>query len=82
MATGSLLDNADVQVIADRYGKSVAQLCIRYVLQRGVLPLPKTTNPARMRENADVDFDISTADMAVLDGLTDIATEHHGPMFS
>ncbi|MCV7424731.1 aldo/keto reductase [Mycobacterium yunnanensis] len=82
LATGSLLDDADVRVIADRYGKSVAQLCIRYVLQSGVLPLPKTTTPARMRENADVDFDIIAADMAFLDGLIDIATEHHGPMSS
>lgn len=82
LATGSLLDDADVGAIAQRYGKSVAQLCIRYVSQSGVLPLPKTTTPARMVENADIDFDISAADMAVLDSLMDIATEHHGPMVS
>jgi diketogulonate reductase-like aldo/keto reductase len=82
LATGSLLDDADVGAIADRYGKSVAQLCIRYVSQSGVLPLPKTTTPSRMVENADIDFEIAAADMAFLDGLVDIAIEHHGPMVS
>ena len=82
LATGSLLDTADLGAIARRYDKSVAQLCIRYVSQSGVLPLPKTTTPSRMAENADIDFEITAADMAFLDGLVDIATEHHGPMVS
>ncbi|MET0899586.1 MAG: aldo/keto reductase [Mycobacterium sp.] len=82
LATGSLLADPDVRAIARRYRKSVAQLCIRYVSQSGVLPLPKTTTPARMVENADIDFEITAADMAFLDGLVDIATEHHGPMVS
>jgi diketogulonate reductase-like aldo/keto reductase len=37
----------------------VPQLSIRYDLQLGLLPLPKTTNPAHMKNNADVDFVIS-----------------------
>jgi diketogulonate reductase-like aldo/keto reductase len=82
LATGSLLDHADIALMAQRYGKSVAQLCIRYVSQSGVLPLPKTTTRARMIENADIDFDITAADMAFLDSLVDIATEQHGPMTS
>jgi diketogulonate reductase-like aldo/keto reductase len=71
LATGAILDNPDVRRIADKYGRSVAQLCIRYLLEKDVLPLPKTTTPSRIRENADVDFDISGDDMAYLDGLTD-----------
>jgi diketogulonate reductase-like aldo/keto reductase len=55
--------------VANRYGRSVAQICIRYALQKDVAPLPKSTNPARIRENADVDFEISGADMTLLDGL-------------
>jgi len=74
LATGSILDNADVRAIAQTYGRSVAQLCIRYVLQKGALPLPKTTTPSRMTENADIDFEISAADMATLDALTDTAS--------
>ena len=70
LATGASLDNADVRAVATTYGVSVAQLCLRYVVQKSVLPLPKTTTPARMVENAAIDFVISAADMAFLDGLT------------
>jgi len=73
LATGSILGNTEVLTVAQKYGRSVAQLCIRYVLQKGVLPLPKTTTPSRMGENADVDFEISAEDMTFLEGLTDTA---------
>ncbi len=50
--------------IAAKYGKSVAQLCVRFALQRGVVPLPKSSSPARMAANLDVfDFVISDEDM-------------------
>ena len=71
LATGRILDEPGIRTIAERYGKSVAQVCIRYTLERGTLPLPKTTDPARMVENAAVDFEISAADMAVLDAITE-----------
>ena len=58
-----------VAEMAAKYGVSVAQLCIRYVLQLGMIALPKTANPVRMKENASVDFQISDEDMAVLNGL-------------
>ncbi|KQO63701.1 aldo/keto reductase [Curtobacterium sp. Leaf261] len=74
LATGAILDNADVKGIADKYGKSVAQLCIRYLLEKDVLPLPKTTTPSRIAENADVDFTVSAEDLAFLDGLVDTAS--------
>ena len=63
VALGALLDNADLAAMADSYGVSVAQLCIRYCLQLGLLPLPKTARAAHMRDNAAVDFVISDADM-------------------
>lgn len=69
LATGSLIGNKGVRRLADKYEKSVAQLCIRYVAQKGALPLPKTTSKARMIENADVDFEIAEEDIACLDGL-------------
>ena len=56
--------------LAKRYKKSTAQVLIRYCLQKGWVPLPKSDNPERIKENADVfDFDISKEDMDVLDGL-------------
>ena len=69
LATGGLLDDQTIQQVAHRCGRSVAQVAIRYLLQKGVLPLPKSTTPTRIRENADVDFELSADDVAVLDAL-------------
>ncbi len=78
LATGKILHHPDIRSVAERYGKSVAQLSIRYVIQKGVGPLPKSTHPQRIRENADVDFEISSADMAVLDALSNTENVHEG----
>lgn len=58
--------------MAEKYAVSVPQLCIRYTLQLGLLPLPKTANPAHMKNNADVDFVIGEEDMAILKNLKKI----------
>jgi diketogulonate reductase-like aldo/keto reductase len=71
LATGAILDNPEVGAIAEKYDRSVAQLCIRYPLEHDVLPLPKSTTPSRIIENADVDFTISAEDLAALDALVD-----------
>jgi diketogulonate reductase-like aldo/keto reductase len=63
VAHGAVLKDPGLRAIADRYSVSVPQLCIRYCLQLDLAPLPKTMNPAHMRDNADVDFVISDADM-------------------
>ena len=63
---GKILDNPEFRKMAERYGVSVPQLAIRYVLQLGLVALPKTANPDQMRNNADVDFEISGADMETL----------------
>ena len=69
LATGKILDNNNILRIAKKYNKSVAQLSIRYVLQKGALPLPKTTHPEYIRQNLDIDFEISGEDMKYLDRL-------------
>jgi diketogulonate reductase-like aldo/keto reductase len=66
VAHGELLKNLVIAAMAEKYGVTVPQLCIRYCLQLGTLPLPKTANPEHMRSNAAVDFEISDADMEVL----------------
>jgi diketogulonate reductase-like aldo/keto reductase len=71
LATGELLEHPALQEIASRHGRSVAQVCIRYALEKGTLPLPKSTTPSRIRENADVDFELGADDLAALDALTD-----------
>ncbi|MBY6006392.1 aldo/keto reductase [Salipiger bermudensis] len=70
IAHGKILDNEEVGAIAQKYGVSIPQLCIRYVLQLDLLALPKTANPDHMKTNADVDFEITDADMDTLKSLT------------
>ena len=55
--------------MAESYGVSLAQLSIRYTLQLGLLPLPKTANPDHMRTNASVDFEIADEDLEVLKNI-------------
>jgi diketogulonate reductase-like aldo/keto reductase len=69
LATGGLLDDRRIKAIADKYGRTVAQVSIRYLLEKGVLPLPKSTTPSRIVENADVDFSIAPEDLAALDAM-------------
>ena len=72
VAHGELLKNQDVAKIAEKYGVTIPQLSIRYILQLGLLPLPKTANPEHMKNNADVDFAISEEDMEFLKNVEQI----------
>ena len=68
LGSGRVLSDERLIKIAEKYGKSVAQICIRYSLQHGVLPLPKTVTESRIIENANVfDFELSCDDMAKID---------------
>jgi diketogulonate reductase-like aldo/keto reductase len=70
LGTGRMLNNPVLQEISGHYEKSVAQLCIRWVMQHGILPLPKSVTPSRIEENIKVfDFDINAVDMKKIDAL-------------
>ena len=66
VAHGEALKNVEIAKMAEKYGVTIPQLCIRYDLQLGMVTLPKTANPEHMKENADVGFEISSADMEIL----------------
>ena len=66
IAHGEILHQPEIAAMAEKYGVSVPQLCIRYTLQLGTISLPKTANPDHMKTNADVDFEISSEDMDIL----------------
>ena len=66
IAHGEALKNDAITAMAKKYGVSTAQLCIRYVIQLGTVALPKTGNPVHMKDNANVDFEISDEDMKAL----------------
>ncbi|MFP3919748.1 aldo/keto reductase [Lysinibacillus telephonicus] len=69
IAHGAVLDNAEVKLIADKYGVSVAQLCLRYDIQLGLVVIPKTAKPEHMRNNAELEFIISDSDMQTLNNI-------------
>jgi diketogulonate reductase-like aldo/keto reductase len=72
VAHGAVLNHPDLASLADKYGVSIVQLCIRYCLQLDMLPLPKTMNADHMRANAAVDFEIAKADMDTLKNVEPI----------
>jgi len=63
-------NDATLLSLAKKYNKSTAQVLIRYCLQKNWVPLPKSDNPDRIKQNADVyDFNMTQEDMSALDGL-------------
>lgn len=70
LGRGIMLSNAILKEIAEKYNKSVAQLCIRWSLQNGFLPLPKSVTQSRISENAKVfDFEITHEDMEIINTI-------------
>ena len=70
LAQGKIFGNAEMQAIADRYGKNIAQIALRWILQRGILPLPKSVTRERIVSNAELfDFSLSPEDMKLIDRI-------------
>ncbi|HYK73188.1 MAG TPA: aldo/keto reductase, partial [Pseudoneobacillus sp.] len=67
---GQLLNDQTLMEIAEKYGKSTAQVILRWDLQTKVVTIPKSIKEQRIIENANIfDFELSTEDMAKIDGL-------------
>src|ERR671929_214269 len=70
IAQGAVLDDPVIREIADRFGKSTAQVVLRWHVQRGSIVFPKSTTPARIQENFELfDFELEPGDVAALEGL-------------
>lgn len=70
LGEGSLLKNPLLEEIAARYNKSVAQICLRWCVEHGATPLPKSTNPERIRQNIDIfEFALRPEDRATIDAM-------------
>lgn len=71
LGTGGIFSNDFMKSLAEKYKKSIAQICIRWSLQKGFLPLPKSVTPSRIAENAAVfDFAIDDSDCEKISSLT------------
>ena len=80
MGSGAVLGNEQMKALADKYGKSVAHMCIRWNLQKNVLPLPKSVTPSRIIDNTKVfDFEISDADMKAIDAIENVGYSGNNP---
>ncbi len=72
LTRGYKLRNPLVLEVAKRYSKTPAQVMIRWSLQHGLVAIPKSSRPERIKENSDVfDFEIAESDMTRLDGLSE-----------
>ncbi|QTQ15072.1 aldo/keto reductase [Treponema parvum] len=72
MGTGLVLENAQMKKIADEHKTSVAQVCVRWCLQQGFLPLPKSVKADRIRQNADVfSFELTEKECSLIGTLKD-----------
>lgn len=72
LMNGSLLEEALIQELASKYGKTPAQIVLRYDVQHNVVTIPKTMTPTRMVENLDIfNFSLTDEEMAQLDALND-----------
>jgi diketogulonate reductase-like aldo/keto reductase len=80
LTQGLRLGHPAIVAAAAKYGRTPAQILIRWGLQHGLVVLPKSTRPARIRENAAVlDFEIGAEDLRILDGLDEGLTTGWDP---
>lgn len=85
IAHGEALKNRLILSVAEKYSVTPAQLCVRYALQLGMVVLPKTSNPEHMKNNADIEFEISAEDMDILElaeKIKDYGEHNYFPVFS
>jgi 2,5-diketo-D-gluconate reductase B len=67
---GNLLKNQSLQIIADKYWVSIAQVCIAWLLQQGCVVIPKTSNRKRLQENFDAqDLVLDNEDLEIIANL-------------
>ena len=70
LGCGAVLGDATLAALAEKYNKTVAQLCLRFVLQSGLNVLTKSVTPERIIENTQIfDFELSAEDMALISAM-------------
>lgn len=78
--TGTVFGNEEMKKLSAKYGKSIGQICLKWSLQMGWLPLPKSANPMRIKENGEIfDFDLTAEDMNIIAGLAGSCGEAPDP---
>ena len=69
---GKLFSNELILGLAEKYKKTIAQIILRWHVQRGIIPIPKSSNEGRIKENLSIfDFELSNDDMSIIDSLNE-----------
>lgn len=80
LGKGKVLDNNTLIEISNKYKKSVAQICLKWCLQNEIIPLPKSTDKERMKQNLELfDFELSFEDMEKINNLETFAESNMNP---
>ncbi len=73
LGTGGIFSSQKMQELAEKYNKTIAQICIRWSLQKGNLPLPKSVTPQRIKENSQIfDFSLTEDDLNLISNLENL----------
>lgn len=68
--TGTVFSSDEMKALAQKYNKTVGQISLRWCLQMGFIPLPKSSNPMRIKDNTDIfDFNIEKTDLEIISAL-------------
>lgn len=74
--TGSIFKVEEMRRLADKYGKTIGQICLRWCLQKGFVSLPKSANPMRIKENTEIfDFELTDKDIDLISNLKGFVTD-------
>ena len=80
LGSGRMLANPLLNEIGAAHGKSAAQVCVRYAIELGVVPLPKSVHAERLAANADVfDFSLTTGELAALNAMPETGYSGYNP---
>ncbi len=80
IARGKVADDPEIVAVAERLGRSPAQVVLRWHIERGSIVFPKSTKPARMRENFELfDFELGPDDVQALGALDQGEAGRSGP---
>lgn len=80
LSRGSITGDATFSAIARKYNKTASQICLRYLVQKGIIPIVKASNPEHMKQNMEIfDFELSFEEMSLLESYPYPAWQNEHP---
>jgi diketogulonate reductase-like aldo/keto reductase len=80
LGSGKIFESKELLLLSKKYNKTIAQICVRWSLQMGFLPIPKSKTPSRIMENIDIfDFELDNEDVKKLKGIKNYCLPNPNP---